>query len=251
MVKILGDGIFPEAQAFYDVRDALHFDQDIVLCAHVAPLLGIELKGEVIYNIEPLYDGCRSLSIGYMDALKRNHVIDYSRANVDYLKSFGIDAFHLPYGYHASLERAKPAVKDIDVLFVGSVNPRRSALFSGIERQFKFKWAQGVYGAELDELIARAKVHVNVHYCDDHPLEVVRLNYLMANHCNIVSERGNDRRVNDKYRDGLTFANYDEIINACHVAINKPIDGHDCITHIPMNCGPAQLWLNERANANT
>jgi hypothetical protein len=246
MVSILGEGVIPEAAAFHDVRDALDFDRDIILCAHVAPLLGITLKDVAIYNLEPLYDGCRSFSVGYLETLKRCHVLDYSRRNVEYLKDHGIEAFHMPYGYHASLERAKPAEQDIDVLFVGSVNPRRTALFVNLARDLNFVWAGGVYGVDLDRLIARAKVHLNVHFCDPHPLEVVRLNYLMANHCTIVSERGEDDQVNRDYQDGLIFARADELSDACRHALSHPVDGSECIRAMPHDCKPAQHWLNER-----
>lgn len=249
MIRIIGDGIIPEAAAFYDIRDALHFDQNITLCAHIAPLFGIKLEGIAIYNVEPLYDGCRSFSIGYLETLKRCHVIDYSKRNVEYLKGHGIEAFHMPYGFHQSLERAKPADKDIDVLCVGSINPRRAELFKVLGGKLNFVWAQSFYGAKLDRLIARAKVHLNVHFCAPHPLEVVRLNYLMANHCTIVSERGEDEQVDRDYEDGLIFAEYSQIIDACRHALAHPVDGYECIKRLPHDCSAAQQWLNERLAA--
>lgn len=241
MIHIVGDVVIPEARAFYDVRDALKFDKDVYLCSHIAPFLGIELKGKAIYNLEPLYDGCRSFSIGYLDVLKNNHVIDYDRRNVAYLKSLGIEAFYMPYGYHKSLERPVEAEKDIDFLLVGSVNPRREKLLKDLPKHGRFEWVQGVYGDELDRLIARAKVHLNVHYCDDHPLEVVRLNYLMANGCNIVSERGNSIEINGLYAYGLHFTN--DVIAGCLHALKHPKAG-ECVRLIPHDCTAANKWLN-------
>lgn len=246
MIKILGEGVIPEAAAFHDVRDALEFDCDVTLLAHAAPLFGVDLSGEVIYNMEPLHDNCRSFSIGYLDTLKRSTVLDYSARNVAYLETLGIDAFHMPYGYHESLERSKRTEKDIDILFIGSVNPRREKIFERFPEEFRFVWACGVYGEERDRLVARAKVHVNVHYSDEHPLEIVRLNYLMANHCTVVSERGDDEEVNRRYEDGVIFADSDEILEACRTALDDPLDGSECIRRIPHNCGPAQAWLRAR-----
>lgn len=243
MIKIVGDGVIPEAAAFYDVRDALSFEHDVTLAAHVAPIFGMKLRNEVIYNLEPLYDGCRSFSIGYLDTLKQCKVLDYSKRNVEYLMSIGMEAFHMPYGYHESLERPVSVKKDIDVLCLGSINPRRAKVFEQL-KHFNFVWAQGIYGEQRDRLIARAKVHVNVHYCDEHPLEVVRLNYLMANHCTIVSERGNDAEVNAAYADGLIFAGYEGIDEACRRALEEPKDGYDCIKSMPHDCRPAQEWLH-------
>ena len=243
MIHIIGEGVIPEAQAFHDVRDALKFDRDVYLCSHIAPFLGIELKDQAIYNLEPLYDGCRSLSIGYMEVLKNNHVIDYDKRNVAYLKSHGIEAFYMPYGYHKSLERPVEAVKDIDFLLVGSVNERRERILKDLHKYGRFEWVQGVYGQELDWLIARAKVHLNVHFCDDHPLEVVRLNYLMANGCNVVSERGNSIEVNGLYCDGLHFA--DDVIERCLYALRNPKNGA-CVKLLTHECTSANDWLNNR-----
>lgn len=243
MIHIVAEDRIPDAGAFWDVRRALEFDQDVYLFAQLAKIFGIELSG-VVYNMEPLYDGCRSLSIGYMETLKRCKVLDYSAANVEYLKAHGVEAFHMPYGYHPSLERVKPVAKDIDVLFFGSWNTRRAALFSKMPRHINFVWAQGVYGDALDRLIARAKVHVNVHYCDSHQLEVVRLNYLLANGCTVVSEPGNEAKVNEAYAPGMLYAQYSDIIHACIYALDHPKNGQEAIRAMPHDCGPAQRWLS-------
>lgn len=210
---IIGDGIIPEAQAVYDVRDALPGRDDVVLLAHVAKFVGQEIPaGSIIYNLEPLFDGCRSLPTGYLDVLRRFTVWDYQRHNVQHLLYLhGIDALHVPYGYHASLERVPVRKKNIDVLFFGSMTARRRAILDKVRGVVT---AQRLYGPELDATVARAKVVLNIHYCDGpHPLEVVRLNYLMANGCCVVSERGWDEEENARYAPGLVFS--DDPVSAC------------------------------------
>lgn len=248
MIKIIGDGVIPETKAFHDLRDVLHFEQDVYLAAMLAPILGVKLENEVIYNAEPLYDGCRSFSIGYEQVLRDNIVLDYNRKNVEYLKSLGIDAFHCLYGFHESLVRPVKAKKDIDVLVVGSTNPRRERLLKQFIRpDLNFVWIKsGAYGKNLDELIARAKVILNVHYCDPHPLEVFRLNYLMANHANVVSEKCWDEEVNRQYESGLRFCPEQELLKICLDAIDNPIDGFECIKRIPMDCTKAQEWIRTK-----
>jgi hypothetical protein len=248
MIRIIGDGEIPEAKAFYDVRDALIFDRDVYLAAMLAPMFGVGLKNEVIYNAEPLYDGCRSFSIGYEQVLRDNIVLDYNRKNVEYLKTLGIEAFHCPYGFHESLVRPVEVKKNIDILVVGSANPRREKLLKQFFRHdLKFLWVKsGAYGKNLDQIIAAAKVILNVHYCDPHPLEVFRLNYLMANHANVVSERCWDENVNRQYESGLRFCSEHELLETCLDAIDKPIDGLECIKKIPMDCTKAQEWIKNR-----
>jgi hypothetical protein len=245
---IIGDGIIPEARYLDDLAKGLQFEETVYLLANIAPLLGITLKNEVIYNAEPLYDGCRSFSIGYEQVLRDNIVLDYNRKNVEYLKSLGIDAFHCPYGFHESLVRPVGAEKDIDVLVVGSTNPRRERLLKQFIRpDLNFVWIKsGAYGRNLDELIARAKVILNVHYCDLHPLEVFRLNYLMANHANVVSEKCWDEEVNKQYESGLRFCSEPELLKTCLDAIDNPIDGFECIKRIPMDCTKAQEWIRTK-----
>ena len=212
---VIGDGVIPEAQAVHDVRDALPGRGDVVLLAHAAKALGQTIPpGSTVYNLEPLYDGCRSLSVGYMEVLRAFPVWDYQERNVEYLRAHGVNARHVPCGYTPALERAKPRTKDIDVLFVGSMSPRREAKLAEIRKACSVVTAQGVYGAELDALIARARIVVNIHFTDHpHPLEVVRLNYLMANGCCVVSERGWDEAENDNYSGGVIFA--DDLARDC------------------------------------
>jgi len=102
---IVGDGLIPEVRAFYDVRDFLKIDHPVILASHLAPVVGITIRGQVIYNMEPLYDGCRSFSLRYLETLQNNVVLDYCSKNVEYLSSLGVNAFHLPYGYHGALYR--------------------------------------------------------------------------------------------------------------------------------------------------
>lgn len=241
MIHIIGEEVVPEMQAFNDVRNSLYFNCDVYLGAMIAEPLGINLQGKVIYNMEYLHDHSPLWKMGYRETLKNNIVIDFSKQNVAYLKKLGVDAFYMPYGYHQSLERTHQSVQDIDVLFVGSTNhQRRVKLLDQLSKKCKVVIAQNVYGKELDELISRAKVHLNMHHAEGQPLEVVRLNYLMANHCNCVSEFGERW---EEYAPGVRFENYDNLIGACLEAIEEPIDGYEIVKKMPTNCKAANEWI--------
>ena len=243
MIKVVGDFLYPESAVFREVGKALSFKQDVYLASHLSNLFGEKLVGEVVYNLEPLYDGCRSFTLGYEEVLRNNIVLDYSAKNVSYLSSLGIEAFHLPYGYHPYLNRPGHVHKDIDVLLVGSINPRRVEIVERLRKHFNIVWVQGVYGAALDTLIARSKVHLNIHYIEDHPLEVVRLNYLLANGCNVVSERGNEESVNLLYDPLLWFTdNLEEGVEQALSFKKAP----DLIVRLQHDNSKAQEWLDEK-----
>ncbi len=214
---IIGEGKMPEAAAFHDVQTSCAEWPELVLAPHVAGLFREEIpEGSVLYNLEPLYDNCRSFSLGYLDVLRQFPVVDYQRKNVEYLAQHGIDAVHMPYGFHESMRRTQNVEKDIDVLFFGSFNDRRKPLLAQfMNSEMNVRVVCGCYGALLDNLISRSKIHINIHYCDDHPLEVVRLNYLLANACFVISERGWDDVENEVYQLGVVFAEYSDIIEQC------------------------------------
>lgn len=236
--------------AFDEVAKAMEFDRDIWLGAHNTYFMKTApLKGELIYNMEPLYDGCRALSLGYMETLKQCDVIDYSRENVKYLAAHGVEAFYMPYGYHPSQlvapDLPKPTSKDIDVLFIGSGTPRREMLVSILSKRFKVEVAQGVYGVDRDRLLLRAKLHLNIHANAGTPLEVVRLNYLLANGCTVVTEPGNDPELNAVYSEMTYMAT--DLYSAVCSALWDPLENvaQKMMRH-RHDCSAANAWANAR-----
>lgn len=251
--RIIGTGSLPFARAFEHVADALDMP-DVLLGAAFAGLTQEPIPdGSIVYNMEPLHDGCRAFEVGYLETLRRCHVLDYQRPNVDYLASLGVEAFHLPFGYHPSMERCKPVEKDIDVLMVGSMSSRRMQILNAlILAGANVRYVLGYYDKELDDLVARAKVHVNVHRYEGHPLEVVRLNYLMANAECVITEAGWDEEETKAYADGVVFCAYDDIVRVALALIKHPVRGEigcraqQIVRSIPFDTRAAREWLDGR-----
>lgn len=247
--RIIGADRLPFARAFDHVADALDMPE-VLLGACFAGLIGERVPdGSIIYNLEPLHDGCRAFEVGYLDTLRRCCVLDYQRRNVAYLASLGVEAFHLPFGHHPSLERCRPAEKDIDVLMVGSMTPRRLPILSQLcLAGLNVRYVLGCYGAELDVLVARAKVHLNVHRYEGHPLEVVRLNYLMANGGCAVSEPGWDDDENQAYAGGVIFSRYDDLVDTVRAVLASGRHEHigtlakETIRRMPLDTSAAREW---------
>jgi hypothetical protein len=119
---------------------------------------------------------------------------------------------YVPIGYMPALTRIPRAdPQDIDVLFYGSVNERRlDVLLELRSRGLHVEPVTGVYGAERDALVARAKVVLNLHYYLPGIFEAVRVSYLWANRKAVVCEASDDGK------GGLLYAN---LANACQVLV--------------------------------
>jgi hypothetical protein len=123
----------------------------------------------------------------------------------------------LGLGFQAQLARVVPAAaKDIDVLFYGSIGPRRAHVLESLKaRGVRVAAVFGVYGAERDALIARARLVLNLHHYESKILEVVRVFYLMSNAKAVVCELGPDTAADPMYLDGLRTAPYEKLVDAC------------------------------------
>ncbi len=67
-----------------------------------------------------------------------DHVWDYSPLNCAFPEQTGVSAVHVPIGYSSALERLPHDVaKDIDVLFYGSINARRSRILRALSERHR------------------------------------------------------------------------------------------------------------------
>jgi hypothetical protein len=153
----------------------------------------------------------------YLETLKRHTVWDFARRNVEFLQRSGCSRVSLVrIGYARELERPVAGVaKDIDVLFFGSMNKRRRDVLDRLRALGLRVHDQGAWGAELDRLVARSRVVLNMHYYDDAALEMVRVSYLLANKAAVVAERGLDPELEAPLAGGVVFAAYGDLAQAC------------------------------------
>ena len=179
----------------------------------------------VLYNLEQIEPGSPWCGPGLVGLLARHRVVDYSRQNIARLAELGLhDVGLLEVGHHPVLERIRgQADQPIDVLFYGSLNERRAEVLHDLDRRgLRVHHAFGVYGAARDALIAQSKVVLNLHHFDAKVFEVVRVSYLLANGCFVVSETGGDTELEAPYRGALAFADYDELADVCEQFVANP-----------------------------
>ena len=124
----------------------------------------------------------------------RKHVVwDYSETNIRALRDLGIERpVHCPVGYISSMTKIMFSdTEDIDVLFYGSINSARREILDALDAAgLRVVRLFGVYGAERDQVIARAKVVLNLHFYDRPVFEIFRVSHLLANKKCVVSEDG-------------------------------------------------------------
>ena len=149
------------------VRDSSQVgERALVLGCNLLPDVPIPQATRLtLFNLEQITPGSPWLTADYLALLRRFPVWDYSRHNIEGLARLGIRATHCGIGYMPELTRIHPAVEDIDVLFIGSMNERREGVLREIARRgAKVGARYGSYGAERDELFARSKIVINIHF---------------------------------------------------------------------------------------
>jgi hypothetical protein len=148
----------------------------------------------VFFNLEQLGEGGASVSQNYLNLLRSSAVIDYDERN---LAAYGCKPGDVPVISFQSAPYLKSepvlALEDrpIDILFFGSINERRRAIFSRIE---SCGWSistfdHPVYGDERDQYIRQAKAVLNCHYYESSRFEQARAFHTLSLGTPVISER--------------------------------------------------------------
>jgi len=160
----------------------------------------------------------------YVRLLKRYTVWDYSPLNKDALLKEGVSVqCLLPIGYSSDLTRI-PNIwpKDIDILFIGSMNERREKIVRDMtEKGIKVVTLFNSYGSERDQYIARSKILLNMHFYEAKILEVVRISYYLANKICVLSEESSDPLDDKEWSHGVYFSPYEKLVTAANYLLSN------------------------------
>jgi SAM-dependent methyltransferase len=229
---------FLHTEAFREIAETLQFGlrsightaqirENVIDPAATNVLLGAHLlspqdalmvpPGSILYNLEQL--GGPSLPQQFYEVARRHRVWDYSLQNI---KTWNImkcacPPIHVPLGYVPELSRIKASpTQDIDVLFYGSLNERRTRVVKALkDAGAKVHTVFGVYGKKRDELIARSKIILNVHFYDAKIFEIVRVSYLLANSKAVVTECCSATQIEQGLADSVLGLPYDSLVEGC------------------------------------
>jgi hypothetical protein len=117
-----------------------------------------------------------------------------------------------------NLEINREKEKDIDFLFIGSLNPRRLHILNSLKLAgYNVMSADGsIWGLDRSKLLLRSKCVLNIHYYnEDSPLEMARLSILLANKSFIISEYSGDSYLDKPLEKGVVFCYYKDFIKTC------------------------------------
>jgi SAM-dependent methyltransferase len=171
----------------------------------------------IIYNSVELADDSPALTERFLETLRSHQVWDYSAENAQRLRDVGVGSVrYVPLGYVPELSRIGPVVEDIDVLFYGSVSPRRQAILDELKaRGVNVVLLAGIYGEERDRVIARAKIVLSIHRTESKVFEILRLAYLLTNFKAVVAECGPETEVEAGIREAVRGVPYAGLVAAC------------------------------------
>lgn len=194
--------------------------KNILLGCHLlAPSLIEEIpKSTVIINTEQIYNDSVEWNENIFQWVANFEVWDYSIRNIQKLNQLGVERVkHFKIGFQKELTRLNNLkVKDIDVLFYGSMNERRKKIIDKlIDNGIKVKTLFGVYGKERDNWIERSKVVLNHHFYNSHIFEIVRVFYLLTNSIPVVGEVNDSTSIDDMCREGIYQSKYENLVEAC------------------------------------
>mgnify|MGYP000680895250 FL=1 len=227
---------YPHSDAFWELAELLTYslrdlENDVVMCiseifadrqnilfgAHL--LTDFDLPpSTIIFNTEQLSKGSEKWVQRIIDLGKKYIIVDYDDNNIKFLQQNGCKKVHkFQIGFHEKLNRIpRRKNKDIDVLFYGSAKERRRNLLNEISNSgLKVKHLFGVYGAQRDEYISRAKIVLNCHHFEAKIFEIVRVHYLVNNKIPVVSELHPDTKIEPFWNSIITGVKFENIAAEC------------------------------------
>ncbi|MFL2459225.1 MAG: hypothetical protein ACJ0HJ_03625 [Candidatus Pseudothioglobus sp.] len=236
---------YPHSDAFWELAELLTYSlrdlnndvilsvneiiddrQNIIFGAHLLDNADLP-SSTIIFNTEQLFNGSENWVERIIFLGKKYLILDYSEINIEFLKDKGcVKVFKFEIGFHEKLNRIpKNTKKDIDILFYGTLKERRKKiLIKLVEAGLNVKHLFGVYGAQRDEYISRAKIVLNCHHFNAKIFEIVRVHYLVNNNTPVISELHYDTKIEPFWKSIILGVSIENIADECKRLANDEIN---------------------------
>ena len=150
-----------------------------------------------------------------MDSIKNSYcTFDYSSTNISLYPDNIRDKIKLLTPFIGEVKEYSEE-KTIDILFIGALNERRIKILDEIKRysrennlDYKIEIVDNVFEDELDRLIKKSKIVINLHYYPNAILELFRIHDVLSYDCKILSElpgNGDPDGSVEKYKNVVDF----------------------------------------------
>lgn len=183
----------------------------------------------VLFNMEQLGSDAPWTRDGYAEALARWTVADYSASNVEWLRRHNgqaqrVQELPIVPGPSVAFAAPAPAEPEVDVLFFGTMNPRREQVIAQLrEAGLTVEAVAGSFGWELTPAILRARLVLHVHFYETRLFPVARIVQPVAQGVPIVCEGSVCSPLADwSAGSGIVFADTDQLVEACRALLADP-----------------------------
>ena len=183
-------------------------EQAINLCA-----LQEQIKFKCILVQSEQYESKTFDNKYYIQLLKNNYVLDWSRHNVERMKKqmdIKVISFYY-YDYFVLENQNRP----VDFFFCGAPSPERESKLYQFKLQnsnmgytFEFDFSGNYMNfSDLNKKLSEVKYVINLPYYKNNSLETHRINKALASGCQVISIPSSDTYLNEKYKDFVHFVN--------------------------------------------
>ncbi|WP_116115138.1 hypothetical protein [Austwickia chelonae] len=206
----------------------------VLLAPHVLEVdaIGSLPADTILYNFEQLGDeGTRLVSPEMVEAMSGCTVWDYSQQNLRFWRGRGSRrCLAVPLGHHRIMGGSVPRGRRprYDVVFYGSMNDRRRQVLAQLQDLgLTLGLVSGYYGSELDEVLAEARLVLNIHFYETAIMEIVRLSHLWANEVPVLTEFAPGTESFFGMENDIPTARYEKLADSVAVLLRSGTDLDD------------------------
>ena len=200
------------------------------------------IENKIILINTEYYNNCNVINI--LNEININnlniYIFEYNILNIEFYKNnlFNLKYYFIPLCYNIFLEnyynlnitKIDYINKDIDILFIGSINERRNNILNKLQSKYKVHIISGYSGYEeninICKFIERSKIVINIlYYYNNIIFDYYRNSFLLANKVLLINEKhiSFNYEVEKDLKDLdniLIMAEYDNLVDITDKYIN-------------------------------